>query len=66
MMARRDDESTVRHGAWLDGEHALARRRVTPTGTLEEAWPPQQPDHVVQPNAKPPLVPVTAVQPASV
>ena len=36
------------------------------TNTLEEAWPRPPPDHVAQPNAKPPLVPVTAVRSASV
>jgi hypothetical protein len=59
---RLDDDSTVRLGARPDSEHALAGQRVTATGTLKEAWPPPQPDHVAQPNAKPTLVPVTAVQ----
>jgi hypothetical protein len=60
-----DDDSSVRLGARPDCEHALAGRRVSPTGTLEEAWPPQRPDHVAQQHAKRSLVPVTSVQPAS-
>lgn len=59
-----DDDGSVRLGARPDSEHALAGKRVVATGTLKESWPPAQPDHVAQPNAKPTLVPVTSVQPA--
>lgn len=60
-----DDGSTVRLGARPDDERArLLDQRVAATGTYKAAWPPPQPDHVAQPNAKPTLVRVTAVEPA--
>lgn len=59
-----DDGSTVRLGARPEGEHALKDQRVRATGRLKESWPPPQPDHVAQPNAKPTLLEITAVAPA--
>ena len=58
-----DDDSSVRLGARPEDEHALAGQRVVATGKLKELWPPRQPDHVAQPDAKPTLVEISAVTP---
>jgi hypothetical protein len=58
-----DDDSSVRLGARPEDEHALAGKRVIATGRLKEAWPPRQPAHVAQPDAKPTLLEITAVDP---
>lgn len=59
-----DDGSTLRLGARPDDERPrLTGQRVAATGRYKTAWPPPQPDHVAQPNAKPTLIEISAVEP---